>query len=173
MGDSSRVDPAGGVQVLGFGPTGLGKSAWGQRPRFQRHQCILRRKGNADQHCGTLSAFMFLRSIKFVDRRRHIFCSSVTAHFISRRTQLAGPRDRTRSEDSRAAEGRGCESRHWQSGVGLVCSQVWPANCRTEVQFTTVAKRKLKVHDELPSLEKHDGHIGEMPSVWGGFRCQR
>lgn len=34
-------------------------------------------------------------------------------------------------------------------------------------------KHKLKVHDELPSLEKQYGDFGEMPSVWGGLRCQR
>jgi len=76
-------------------------------------------------------------------------------------------------EDSRAAAWGGCESRDRQFRVSSVYLQAWLAICRTEVQFTTVVERKLKVNDELPSLEKHYGHYGEMPSVWGCIRSQR
>jgi len=48
----------------------------GQRPKFRRRQCILPRKGNTKQPCGTLSGFVFGRNDN-LGRRSSAFANSL------------------------------------------------------------------------------------------------
>ena len=103
-----------GVQVLRFGPTGLGKSAWGNAPGFNGTNTFCPERatqtsiaepcqgscsdgtstwGGVHPHSRILlpqadmrEPFRLHRSTRFIDQRKRIFCASVTAHLISRRT---------------------------------------------------------------------------------------